>query len=253
MADIFSQIGLLDIVKPYDKRIPKKDLFLQGKLPKKDRDLITERIDEIRLSYVLNTYTFPMEVVANDYEQYDCIFFMKVVLRKEVSIQKISRILQETIPSPIIIVYILDEKVLFSSTIKRLNKIEQKKVVMEEFHQSRWINLEAPEVGQVIFLEAISLNSIPALDYKQVYTFIHQEIYKEANFEILEKASMERFYDTKEQTEKYKVMEKRVGYLIKTLNLKSTSLKEKMKLADEIEEIKTKMEKLKNNESEFFE
>ncbi len=240
MTDIFQQIGLQGIVKPYDKRIPKKELFLHGKLSKPERDLITDRVEEVRLMYVLNKFTFPMESVINETERFDCIFFVQVSLRKELVTQKMNRLLQEMIPSPLIIVYLLDNKLLFSSAKKRLNRNEQGKIVVEECHQSEWIYADACDD----FLEKISLKNIPTLDYKQVYTAIHENIYKQANSDIVKQVEGSNFYQLKEQTEQYKLMENEVLYLTKKINLKSTSLKEKIELAKNIEEIKKKQQNI---------
>ena len=239
MADVFQQIGLRGTVKPYDKRIPKKELFFQGKLSKVDRDLISGRIEEIRLAYVLNKFTYPMDVVINEYERFDSIFFVYVPLRKEVSTQKISRILQETIPSPLIIVYSFEDNIRLTSAIKRLSRSEHDKVVVEEYHQGDWLHSDSEE--QTCLLKAISLTNIPALDYKQVYTHIHETIYKQTNRSVIENISGTNFYEIKKQTEQYKLMNEKVLYLTKRLNLKSTSLKEKMELAKGIEELKNKI------------
>ena len=241
MTEIFQQIGLRGTVKPYDKRIPKKELYLHGKLSRTDRDLISGRIEEIRLMYVINKFTYPMSVVINDYERFDCIFFVYVLLRKEVSTQKISKILQETIPSPLIIVYSLEDNIRFASAIKRLNRNESDKIVVEEYHQSNWLHLDSEE--QLCFSKAVSLINSPALDYKQVYTNMHETIYRQANRSVIEDISGVNFCEIKKQTEQYKQMQEEVQYLAKKLNLKSTSLKEKMELAKNIETLRKKARK----------
>ncbi|MDH6312657.1 hypothetical protein M2137_001432 [Parabacteroides sp. PFB2-10] len=240
MVAVFQQIGLQGTVKSYDKRIPKKEIFIHGKLSKSERDIITERIEEVRLKYVLNKFTFPMEIVVNETERFDCILFAQVSLRKELATQKINRLMQEVIPSPLIVIFSLEDNLLFASAIKRLNRNEQEKVVVEEYHQTEWMNADTCDD----FLKTISLKNIPILDYKQVYTIIHENIYKQANIDILKKAEDSNFYQYKERTEQYKLLESEVQYLTKRLNLKSTPLKEKTELARNIEDLKKKQNKI---------
>jgi hypothetical protein len=238
MTDIFEYIGFVGNIKPFDKRIPKTQLFLQGELSKMERDLLTERVEEVRLRYVLNGFTCPMEMVISDEEQYDTIFFVEVSLRREVSVQRLSKIIQETLPSPIILVFKLEDKVLFSSATKRLNQNDVSKVVVEEYYFSTWIRLSAPTDTQQHFLKAVSFDSIPKLDYKQAYTYIHQKIYKECNFEIVGNIKTDNFTELKKQTEKQKVIQMEIVRLSTLLDQKSTSLKEKVKLAKQIKALK---------------
>lgn len=236
--DIFEYIGYKESVKPYDKRIPKTQLFLQGELSKAERDLLTERVEQVRLMYVFNRQTYPMEVVVTAEEYYDTILIVFVELKKEVSLQRLSRIIQETLPSPAVIVFKLANKYLFSTALKRLNKNEKGKVVVEEYHYSNWINLDLLTKAQSSFLGEISYGRIPALDYKQAYTHIHRQTYIESNTEIIANVNVSDFTDLKQITEEQKAILQEIERLTKLLNQKTVSLKEKVKLAGQINSLK---------------
>lgn len=238
--DIFDYIGYRGNVKPYDKRIPKTQLFLHGELPKVERDLLTERVEEVRLAYVLNPHTYPMETVISSEEHYDSIFLATVKLKHDVSVQRVSRILQETIPSPMILIFELKDKYLFTSALKRINQNEKERVVVEEYHYSDWIDLEVPSVAQRTFLSAISYGKMPALDYKQAYLYIHRQIYEEGNADIISHVEADYFDELKQKTEAQKAVQQEIERLTKLLNQKSVSLKEKVELAKQIKKLKTK-------------
>ena len=165
--DIFDYIGYRGNVKPYDKRIPKTQLFLHGELQKAERDLLTDRVEEVRLVYVLNLHTYPMETVISSEEQYDSILLITVKLKNDVSIQRLSRILHYTVPSPTILIFELKGKYLFASAVKRINQNEKERIVVEEYHYSDWIDLSSPSEAQSNLLTAVSNGIMPALDYKQ--------------------------------------------------------------------------------------
>nr|WP_321379436.1 DUF4391 domain-containing protein [uncultured Bacteroides sp.] len=232
--EIFEYIGYKEHVKPYDKRIPKTQLFLQGGLSKAERELLTEKVEEVRLMYVFNQHTYPMEVVVSNEEQYNSIFVVLAILKSEVSVQRLSRIIQETLPSPTIILFKLGNKYLFSSALKRLNKNEKQKVVTEEYHYSSWIDLENPTNSQKDFLLAVSFGRIPALDYKQAYVYLHRQIYEESNAEIVSKINASNFEELKQKAEEQKAIQQEIDRLAKMLNQKSVSLKEKVELARQI-------------------
>src|SRR5574344_121150 len=236
--NIFDYIGYRGNLKPYDKRIPKTQLFMHGVLSKADRDLLTERVDEVRLAYVLNPHTYPMETVVNSDKQYDSILFITVTLKSEVSIQRLSRILHYIVPSPTILVFELNGKYVFASALKRMNDNERGRIVVEEYHYSDWIDLSSPSEAQKSLLSAVSYGEMPALDYKQAYLHIHRRIYEESNAEMIGHVEADDFDELKQKTEAQKAVQQEIERLTKLLNQKSVSLKEKVELAKQIERLK---------------
>lgn len=251
--DIFEYIGYRGNVKPYDKRIPKTQLFLHGELSKAERNLLTERVEEMRLAYVLNLHTYPMETAINSEEQYDSILLITVKLKSDDSIQRLSRILHYTVPSPTILIFELKDRYLFASALKRINQNEKERIVVEEYHYSDWINLAAPSMSQSAFLSTISYGQIPAIDYKQAYLHIHRRIYEEGNAEVVSLIDADNFDELKQKTEAQKVVQQEIERLTKLLNQKSTFLKEKVELAKQIEKLKSKIYRYGRKEQRPYE
>lgn len=238
--NIFDYIGYRDSVKPYDKRIPKTQLFLHAELTKAERDLLRERVEEVRLAYVLNLHTYPMETVVNNEEQYDSILLIVIKLKSEVPVQRLSRILHYTIPSPTILIFELQDRYLFASALKRINQNERKRIVVEEYHYSDWFDLASPNDAQRTLLSAVTYGKMPALDYKQAYLHIHRRIYEQSNAEIISHVEIDDFEVLKKRTEARKAVQQEVERLTKLLNKKSVSLREKINLAKQIEKIISK-------------
>ena len=189
-------------------------------------------------SEVIQKKTF-IELKDNSIIYYDTILILYVELKKEVSLPRLSKIIQETLPSPVLIIFELDDKYLFSSALKRLNKSERGKIVVEEYHYSSWILLSSLTEPQRRFLDDISYGNIPALDYKQAYTHIHRQIYKENNAIIIEQIKVDDFDILKKKTEEQKAIQQEIDRLAKLLNQKSVSLKEKVELAKQIKQLET--------------
>ena len=234
---IFEKIGYKDTLKPFDKRIPKTQLFLHGEFSKAERDLLTERVEEVRLCYVLNGNTYPMETVVNSEMYYDSISWVLVTLKRDVSIPKLSRIIQETLPSPTVILYQIGDSYLFSSALKRLNKNEKGKVVVEEYHNSGWINLDAHKDSEDNFLQSINLSHTPTIDYKQAYEHIHRRIYEVVYSEMVASIEADNFEELKAKIEVELARQSEIERLTKLINQKSRPLKEKMELAKKIKKI----------------
>ncbi len=236
--DIFERLGYKDNIKPYGKRITKTQLFIQGELGRTDRELLTEKVEDIRLEYVFNKFTYPMAEVVTEEECYDAIFIVKVILRTDVSLNKLSKIIQAALPTPTVILFKKNDEYFFSSALKRLNKTEKGKTVAEEFHFGRWINLCSTSDSDNRFLDTIKYGSLPALDFKQAYITIHQAIYEQANADTTADIVAEDFEEYKIKVERKKEIQLEIDKLVRLLNNKSTSLKEKVEIATKIEQLK---------------
>lgn len=236
--DIFERLGYKENIRPYGKRIAKTQLFIQGELGRTERGLLTEKVEDIRLEYVFNKYTYPMAEIITEDECYNAIFVVRVILRTDVSLNKLSKIMQAALPTPTIIVFEKNNEYLFSSALKRLNKAEKGKTVAEEFHFGRWINLCSTSDSDNRFFETIKYGSLPTLDFKQAYIAIHQAIYEQANADITADIVADDFEEYKIKIERRKEIQQEIDKLAHVLNSKSTSLKEKVEIATKIEQLK---------------
>ena len=236
--DIFRHIGYRGNIKPYDKRVPKTQLFLQNDLSVSDRELLSERVEEVRLVYVLNQHTYPMDIVKNSAEQYDSIFFVTVKLKSEISLQRLSRIIHNSFQTPTVLIFDFKDRYLFSSALKRINQNEKGKVVIEEIFIGNWIDLNALTATQDVLLSALNFDKLRALDYKQSYMNIHRLVYEECNADITSRINAGSFEELKQKTEAKKEVIQEIERLMKMLNKKSVSLKERVELAGRIEELK---------------
>lgn len=236
--DIFERLGYKDNIKLYGKRITKAQLFMHGEFGRTDRELLKEKVEDIKLEYVFNKYTYPMAEIVTEEECYDAIFIVKVILRTGGSLNKLSKIIQASLPTHTIIIFEKDNEYLFSSALKRLNKTEKGKTVVEEFHFGKWINLCTMSDNDNHFFDTIMYGSLPSLDYKQAYLTIHQAIYRQANAETTIDIKAEDFEEYKIKAERKKEIQLEIDKFVRLLNNKSTPLKEKVEIAAKIEQLK---------------
>lgn len=236
--DIFERLEYKDNIKAYNTRITKIKLSIQEGLNKAERELLKDKVEDIRLEYVFNKNTYPMDEVISDDEWYGAIYIVKVTLRTDVSLNKLSKIIQAALPTPTVILFKKNDEYFFSSALKRLNKTEKGKTVAEEFHFGRWINLCSTSDSDNRFLDTIKYGSLPALDFKQAYITIHQAIYEQANADTTADIVAEDFEEYKIKVERKKEIQLEIDKLVRLLNNKSTSLKEKVEIATKIEQLK---------------
>lgn len=239
--DIFERLEYKNNIKAYNTRITKTKLSVQEGLSKAERELLKDKVEDIRLEYVFNKNTYPMERFISDNEWYDAIYIVKVILSVATSIRKLSKIIQIAIQSPTIIIFEMNGEYLFSSALKRLNKAEKGKTVAEEFHFGKWINLCSTSNSDNRFLDTIMYGSLPSLDFKQAYITIHQAIYKQANADIAADILTDDFEEYKIKVERRKENQQKIDKLVRLLNNKSTSLKDKVEIVANIEQLKKSM------------
>ncbi|MEG1738547.1 MAG: DUF4391 domain-containing protein [Odoribacter sp.] len=225
---------------PVNKRIPKTQLFINGGLATAEREVISDRIEEMRLKYVLNPHTYPLEVIKNSDEQYDLILFAEIWLKEIRPTERISRLLQQAIPSALVLIFRYEDEIQFSTALKRLNQNDRTAIVITEYHTGNWMSLRSLTNDQQHFLKSISLDYLPALDYKQTYIHIHRQIYAERYASIVSEADEADFDTVKLKTEQKIELLAEIERLKKQLNMKGTSLREKVKLAGEIKRLESK-------------
>ena len=77
------------------------------------------------------------------------------------------------------------------------------------------------------------------MDFKQAYITIHQAIYEQANADTTVDIVADDFEEYKIKVERKKEIQQEIDKLVRLLNSKSTSLKEKVEIAAKIEQLKS--------------
>lgn len=240
----------LDKVKYFGRKLDKKMFYDKGDLSKEDKRIFIDYIDRIEMSYVLNSSTINIAPFVNDEYYYEAIVYLKVKLKQKDKIDKISKIINNNIPNPLVIIYEFDEQYSISTAIKRLSKTEKNKTVVEESNTTNWLDISSLSENDKKFIESISLGKIPYTNLFDFYKTINDKIYmfnmsdKIGEYEdISDKKTLEENKQISEQIEKLEAELKKTLSKLK----KESQFNKKMELNVKATEINKEIENLKRN------
>ena len=244
---MFELLGL-DKVKYLGRKLDKKMFYDNGDLSKEDKRIFIDYIDRIEMSYVLNSSNINIAPFVNEEYYYEAIVYLKVKLKQKDNIDKISKIINNNIPNPLVIIYEFDKEYSISTAIKRLSKTEKNKTVVEESNTTNWLNISSLSENDKKFIESISLGKIPYTNLFDFYKTINDKIYlfnmsdKIGEYEdISDKKTLE---ESKQISEKIERLEVELKKTLSKLKRESQFYK-KMELNVKAVEINKKIEKLK--------
>ena len=240
----------LDRVNYLGRRLDKKMFYDNGDFSKEDKKIFVDYIDRIEMSYLINSTNLNIQPFINDEYYYKAIAYLKITLKQDGKLDKISKIINNTIPNPIVIIYELENKYKISTAIKRLSKSEKDKTVIEESRSTPWLDINNLKDNERIFIESISLNKLPYTNLFDFYKVMNDKIY------IFEK-SLE-FGDYKDINNKEELrLNKEISEKIEKLeaDLKKTIIKlkrenqfaKKMELNVKATELQKEIDELKNS------
>ena len=250
MNNIFEILDLCTKVNYVGQKIPKNMFYQQGNLSHDDEKTFVEFIEKIEMSYVLDSSNINIDVFINEEYNYSAIGYMKINLKKDDKVDKISRIIQSNIPNPLVIIFEYNCKVCISTSLKRINKSDNSKVVLECINTTPWIDMKNIDDNSEKFLGSISFESLDFTNFYEFYKLIDDRIYTFKNAEVMggyetitDKSKIE---DTKAIIEKINQYNEDLKKIVAKINRES-QFNKKMKLNIEANNIKKEIEKLQAN------
>lgn len=174
--DIFELLEL-NTITPVNKKIDKKAFYEQGDFNKNEKKLFIESIEKVEVSYILNSRNINIPSYEDEVVSYQSIMFITVFLKNIGHEDSIAKIINELIPNPAVLFFRYDSNVGIFTSLKRLNKADNNKVVIEEISSTEWINLSNIKPEQQEFLESINLSSLTYTNFYEFYKKIHESIY----------------------------------------------------------------------------
>ena len=197
-----------------------KKLFYENtSMSKVDKEIFRKDIDKIIWLYSFKEDTINIRPYKDEVREYEEIAVIEVSILNDTKIKKISEIIQNTIPYPLILVFKYGDKVLFNVAHKRINKANENRNTVEEIIYTDWINFLGPSDREKQFIESMN---IKRFSFSNFYRF-HSDVVDRINI----------FNASKYQSD------------FETLNTKG-AVKVKA-IADEIEKLDVKMVKLRSN------
>lgn len=215
------------------QRIPIKTLVEQLQPSSADKKILESHISSMKLVSILNEQTIRIRSYKDENYSYQAIYVFLIELKKEDSLTNLSNLIHSAFPEPTILIYTRLDNYYISLALKRINKIEQNKTVVED--------VIVTQIVSDITDEQLSLKGISSTNLKEYYFKLVERIYK------LKVLSITRVYPT--QSLNFKSILKKYERLKADINrlkdeYKKASMKsDKMRIDDELydKEIKIKM------------
>lgn len=240
----------LDRVNYLGRRLDKKMFYDNGDFSKEDKKIFVDYIDRIEMSYLINSTNLNIQPFINDEYYYKAIAYLKITLKQDGKLDKISKIINNTIPNPIVIIYELENKYKISTAIKRLSKSEKDKTVIEEIRSTPWLDINDLKDNERIFIESISLNKLPYTNLFDFYKVMNDKIYifeKSLEYgEYKDINNKEELRLNKEISEKIEKLEADLKKTISKLKRENQFAK-KMELNVKATELQKEIDELKNS------
>lgn len=240
----------LDRVNYLGRRLDKKMFYDNGDFSKEDKKIFVDYIDRIEMSYLINSTNLNIQPFINDEYYYKAIAYLKITLKQDGKLDKISKIINNTIPNPIVIIYELENKYKISTAIKRLSKSEKDKTVIEESRSTPWLDINDLKDNEKIFIESISLNKLPYTNLFDFYKVMNDKIYifeKSLEYgEYKDINNKEELRLNKEISEKIEKLEADLKKTISKLKRENQFAK-KMDLNVKATELQKEIDELKNS------
>ena len=168
----YRKMGLESKLSSLNKKLDKKIFYDFADLNKKEKDVITKYIDRMELAYLLTPSTINIQPYINEEYHYEGVMFITVQLREETTDKQvvvIEEIIHGALPNPVVIVFHLNETVLISTCMKRLNKVDKASVVLGDTNHTSWINFETENDITKEFIQTIRLSNISFVNFFEFY------------------------------------------------------------------------------------
>ncbi len=215
-------------LKILNKRIPKKEVLENLNLNSAQKKYLKE-IEKISLLYLLNKDTTTIPPFVGEIYDYSSILVLEVTLNSDKHIKQLSSILQ-LIPQNLMIFFVNEDKITLSLALKRINKNDPTKMVIEKEYIYTFKDKN--------LLEKLDFNKASKTNLFMFYKYYIDLI---VSFELLKYSINE----TDENIlEKIKEIENKINLLKKELKT-AVNLNEKVEINMKIYKLKEELNKLK--------
>ncbi len=153
------------------KATKKLKTYLLEKYPLKtsDKKVLKNYTKTIILQYILNQSKINISKYEDDHRVYIEIYIMIIEVTSKDKVKQISTIIQTIFQKPLILIFQHNNFVSLNITPKRVSKTDNTKLVSEESHFTRWIDLQNPTELESEFLATLKINNHPFTNFYDFY------------------------------------------------------------------------------------
>ena len=215
-----------------DRIIPKEMLYENAELTEKEKQYFINSVDRVKLYYTLRTDNSNIEADIIEDCTYDEIVFIELKLRNLDNFDKISKIIHNSIPKPLVIVSNYEENKIISVATKTNSNSKIK--LIEVFNTSKIDNA---------ILENISFEKIRAKTLSEVYKNYISFVKERIALEIIDNKDNLNSDILYEKSQEKLLLQQQLEKLKKQLNAEKQNSK-KPELMKQIKEIKDTLERI---------
>jgi len=110
-----------------DNTIFKKLFYENANMNSSDKEIFTNHIDKIVWKYSFKEENLNIKGYKTDELDYEEIAVIEVSLNNDKKHKRITEIIQNTIPYPLILVFVIEDRILLNTASKRVNKVDVSK------------------------------------------------------------------------------------------------------------------------------
>jgi len=158
------------------KRLFKKLFHENSQLSATDRKAFKEDIESIEWKYTLKPSTINIPSFEDDAHEYLEVALLHVNLSSDKRHSRIAEVIQKAIPYPVIIVLSYSSSIAISVAMKRINRADSNKMVVEAHLETGWISLESPEGWQRDFFDDFLIKNLSFQNFFLFYEDIAKRI-----------------------------------------------------------------------------
>lgn len=120
--------------------IYKKLFYENADLGSRDKALFTDTIGKIRWVYCLKPETINITAYKDEVRDYPEIEVIEVDLNNDNRLKRIAEIIMRTIPYPMLLIFRLEDRMLFYLAHQRISQSDSSKNTIEEFIATDWLD-----------------------------------------------------------------------------------------------------------------
>ena len=232
-----------------DNTVFKKAFLENADLLAFDKKIINKKIKKITWKYFLKPDTINIQPYKSDERDYLEIEIMEVQLNDASKIKRIAEIIMRAIPYPILLVLVKESQIQLVTGDMRKNLSDSSKVTVEDFSFTGWIDLNSEDIFRDNLFAELNISKLSYINFYEMYKDITAKI----NFYNMSKIKGENIVksetmsdsDVKACYDKIKSIEVEISAL-KSKVKKAGSIKEKVELNIQVDNLKKEINILKN-------
>lgn len=224
------------------KKLFKKQFIENFSLNVNEKKILSNEIDIITLEYLLTKENINISPYVDETYDYQEIAFVQVKIFKKNHLKKVATIIQH-IPHPLIVLFTFDSEVCLNIAPKRINKSDNSKLVVEESLFTDWIDTRSLTPLEKEFIQNLEIQHQPFTDF---FSFYKSYLDKITAFNASKYSGhLNTDEKTQEILEQIEVAELKINETISKIK-KETNVRDKVTLNIKLQELKTALNKLKN-------